>query len=106
MLSLPKHCSIFSRVVIISKILLPQHNALYNPANKFLAGTNMRSGIFLGITVVLVVLQGCGRKGPLTLPASQAQAPLPQAIQIQTPGPQTPDPQKSGAPNSLQGNKP
>jgi predicted small lipoprotein YifL len=44
-----------------------------------------------GITLVLIsLLQGCGHKGPLMLPASQAQ----------TQNPQISDPQKSGLPAS------
>ena len=47
----------------------------------------MRLNIALAIIVVLALpLQGCGKKGPLTLPAPQAQ----------TPGPQTPPASPSG----------
>ena len=67
----------------------------------------MRSGKFLGIALLLVVLlAGCGRKGPLTLPPTQAQAPLPQAIQIQAPGQQALEPQQPGTPSSPQGKQP
>lgn len=42
----------------------------------------MRSGIILGITVVVVLLfQGCGRKAPLTLPSYKAKEPQSQAPQ-------------------------
>jgi predicted small lipoprotein YifL len=53
-----------------------------------------------GIIVILfLLLEGCGHKGPLKLPAPQAQTPqaqTPQAQthQSQTSGPQIPDPQK------------
>lgn len=59
----------------------------------------MRSKTILGVTVILAVLmQGCGRKAPLTLPAAK-----PPATKTQAPSPQAQDPQKSGAPSSMQG---
>lgn len=45
----------------------------------------MRLTIALGIIVVLAFpLQGCGKKGPLTLPASQATTPVSQTQEPQT----------------------
>lgn len=50
----------------------------------------MRTKIVLGVTVVAALLmQGCGRKAPLTLPAPKAKAALAEAAS------QTPVPQKT-----------
>ena len=55
-------------------------------------------GKTLGITVVLVsLLQGCGHKGPLMLPAPHVQTP-----QAQTTSPQLPDSQKQDLLSSQQ----
>jgi predicted small lipoprotein YifL len=52
----------------------------------------MRLNIALGIIVALALpLQGCGKKGPLTLPPSQPQATGSQTPDSQTPVPQAPD---------------
>lgn len=62
----------------------------------------MRAITILGVTVVLaVLLQGCGRKAPLTLPSSKAHASKAQAT-----SPQTPDPQNTAEPAKPQGNEP
>jgi predicted small lipoprotein YifL len=45
------------------------------------------------ILVSLLALQGCGQKGPLFIPA----------VQAQDPGPQQPDPQSTGVPSSQPG---
>jgi len=34
----------------------------------------MRSGFLLGVLMIALLLQGCGRKGPLRLPDKQVQA--------------------------------
>ncbi|MBI5439075.1 MAG: hypothetical protein HY936_09060 [Nitrosomonadales bacterium] len=55
----------------------------------------MRLNIILGIIVALALpLQGCGKKGPLTLPAPQAQAPGSQAPELQAPAASAPDQNK------------
>lgn len=57
----------------------------------------MRSGIILGTAVVLaLLLQGCGRKGPLVYPPPQAQKSSPKPL----------EPQKPAAPSAQQGKKP
>ena len=62
----------------------------------------MRSGLIpeksWGIIVILALLvEGCGHKGPLKLPAPQAQTP-----QAQTTNPQTTDLQKPAMPSPQQ----
>jgi len=62
----------------------------------------MRLDIILGIIVVLALpLQGCGKKGPLTLPPSQTAAPVPQ-----TPEPKISEPQAPDTPASEQNKQP
>lgn len=51
----------------------------------------MRSQIILGVALALALLQGCGRKGPLTLPVPHAQQSTP------------PEQQKPAAPSPQQG---
>lgn len=58
----------------------------------------MRSQIILGVALALALLQGCGRKGPLTLPVPQTQPSAPQAQQ-----PTPPEQQKPAAPSPQQG---
>jgi predicted small lipoprotein YifL len=58
----------------------------------------MRSGLIPGKTwgimvILFFLLEGCGHKGPLKLPAPKAQTP-----QAQTSSPQMPDPQKPDVP--------
>lgn len=61
----------------------------------------MRTGIILGLTVVMALLiQGCGRKAPLTLPAPKAKAAQAEAAS------QTPVPQKPVEPTPQQVKKP
>ena len=62
----------------------------------------MRSGLIpdktLGIIVILaLLLEGCGHKGPLMLPAPKAQS-----SQAPTTSPPIPDSQKTGLPSSQQ----
>jgi predicted small lipoprotein YifL len=58
----------------------------------------MRSGFILGIMAILfLLLEGCGHKGPLKLPAPQAQIP-----QAPTTSPQTLDSPKPDMPPSQQ----
>jgi len=58
----------------------------------------MRSGFILGImTILFLLLEGCGHKGPLKLPAPQAQTP-----QAQTTSPQILDSPKPDLPPSQQ----
>jgi predicted small lipoprotein YifL len=49
----------------------------------------MRSGFFIGILIIAITLQGCGRKGPLRLPDHHTQAPAP-VIAPDVPKPDTP----------------
>src|SRR3989338_1527698 len=101
----------------IAKIPLSLLIALYNPYQQNSSRPNMRAITILSVTVVLaVLLQGCGRKAPLTLPSSKARVSQSQAHQgaaSQVPAsltpatsPQTPDPQKTAEPSKPQGTEP
>ncbi|MGA7750418.1 MAG: lipoprotein [Gallionella sp.] len=54
------------------------------------------------IAVLVLVLQGCGHKGPLMLPAPQTQTSPAQVSGAQTPQGQTTSPQKPDLPSSQQ----
>ena len=71
----------------------------YNPANKIIAGINMRSGIIM-ILILAFSLQGCGRKGPLKLPENQKQT------RNQAPVEPVPEPPKPDTSSIKQNNQP
>jgi len=67
----------------------------------------MRLDIILGIIVVLALpLQGCGKKGPLTLPPSQAAAPVSQTPEPKISEPKISEPQAPDTPASEQNKQP
>jgi predicted small lipoprotein YifL len=94
--------NLFNVIGILNVLQTRQPDSVmaYNPPDFVIVGAIMRANISLGIVAALVMvffLQGCGRKGPLKLPAPKTQTP-----QAQTANPQTQAEQNSGAPTVQQ----